>query len=46
MNPAEHTAEHQAKLANYERKSLSDMALKAIALFESDEESEEGVNVL
>ncbi|MBR5966556.1 MAG: hypothetical protein IK015_10625 [Treponema sp.] len=39
-------AEHQAKLANYERKSLSDMALKAIALFESDEESEEGVNVL
>lgn len=39
-------AEHQAKLANYERKSLSDMVLKAIALFESDEASEEEVNVL
>ena len=39
-------AEHQAKLASYERKSLSDMALKAIALFESDEASEEGVDVI
>lgn len=39
-------AEHQAKLANYERKSLSDMVLKAIALFESDGASEEGVDVL
>ena len=39
-------AEHQAKLASYERKSLSDMALKAIALFESDGASEEGVDDL
>ncbi|MEE3411340.1 MAG: hypothetical protein VZQ47_09405 [Treponema sp.] len=39
-------AEHQAKLANYERKSLSDIVLKAIALFESDGASEEGVDVL
>lgn len=39
-------AEHQAKLANYERKSLSDMVLKAISLFESDGESEEELNVI
>ncbi len=39
-------AEHQAKLASYERKSLSDMVLKAIALFESDGASEEELDVL
>lgn len=39
-------AEHQAKLAAAERKSLSDMVLKAIAVFESDGESEEELNVL
>lgn len=39
-------AEHQAKLANGERKSLSEMVLKAIAVFESDGESEEELNVL
>lgn len=39
-------AEHQAKLAPTERKSLADMTLKAIALFESDGESEEELNVL
>ena len=39
-------AEHQAKLAANERKSLAGMALKAIAVFESDGESEEELNVL
>ena len=39
-------AEHQAKLAANERKSLSDMVLKAINIFESDGESEEELDVL
>ncbi len=39
-------AEHQAKLVGGERKSLADMILKAISVFESDGESEEEVNVL
>lgn len=39
-------AEHQAKLASNERKSLTDMVLKAINMFESDGESEEELNVL
>lgn len=39
-------AEHQAKLAASERKSLTDMVLKAIAIFESDGESEEELSVL
>lgn len=39
-------AEHQAKLAANERKSLTDMTLKAINLFESDGESEEELSVL
>ena len=39
-------AEHQAKLASGERKSLGDMVLKAITVFESDGESEEELDVL
>lgn len=39
-------AVHQAKLASSERKSLTDMVLKAIAIFESDGESEEELSVL
>lgn len=39
-------AEHEAKLAAGERKSLTDMVLKAITVFESDGESEEELDVL
>lgn len=39
-------AEHQAKLAGGERKSLAEMVLKAISVFESDGESEEELSVL